>query len=51
VSIIVGGGIVSVPYALTSGGLEFGLACMLGVMFSMIVSANIYLSAKARLQC
>ena len=51
VSIIVGGGIVSVPYALTSSGLKFGILCQFAVMTSMIISATIYLEARARLRC
>jgi len=51
VSIIVGGGIVSVPYALSSAGLKFGIACQLAVMGLMVFSVNLYLQARNRLQC
>lgn len=51
VSIIVGGGVVSVPYAYTSAGITVGLGCQFIVMLVMLYSASLYLTSKKRLKC
>lgn len=51
VSIIVGGGVVSVPYAYTAAGFYMGLCVNFSVMAVMVFSASLYLDAKQRLKC
>lgn len=50
-SIIVGGGIVSVPYAFTAAGIKFGFFCQVFVMLSMLYSAYLYFEARKLLRC
>ena len=51
VSIIVGGGVVSVPYAYTSAGLTAGVILQFAAMTSMLFSSFLYLETKKLLMC
>jgi len=46
VSTIIGGGIISVPYAMTAPGLVNGIMINLAIMVVMLITTHFYLVAK-----
>ena len=51
ISVIIGGGVVSVPYSYTTVGYEFGVAFQIFVMACMLFSCKLYLETRQRLRC
>ena len=45
-STLVGGGIVSIPYAFVSIGIPLGIALMIGTALLMVISVDLYLALK-----
>lgn len=51
VSIIMGGGVVSVPFAYTNVGFEVGILIQIFVVSSMFYSCKLYLEIRRILRC
>ena len=47
ISSIIGGGIISIPYAMTTKGLYMGAMIHLTIMTCLMFTTHLYLSAKA----
>ena len=51
VSTIMGGGIVSIPFAYAVAGIPVGLSVQLFVVLSLFFSTYLYLQSKSMLKC
>ena len=51
VSTIMGGGVVSVPYAYSTAGFRVGFCIQLVVMAAYLFTCRLYLEVRRRLRC